>query len=320
MPPMVCHVHLLDTSVATDNVGDEIIVDASRTIIAKMFPDAYVSRSSSHDGLGHFGRELVADADIALLIGTNGLTPADQRRFNFVWTVRTKDIDVLRGKVVLFGVGANRDFDKINWRQKRLLSAVLSPNHVHSVRDEPGRKLMEILGFDVVNTSCPTLWGYGDVPPVVPEGKADRVVFTLTKHKPDPQDAAMIGIFREHYGELYFWPQQPRDLPYLEEIAGTDGIEVIAPNLAAYDEILASGPIDVIGTRLHGSIRGLKHGRRILAISIDNRARAIGGETNLPILPRDKVSSDLAGLIAGGWKTQMQLPKDQIDRFCGQFA
>lgn len=317
---MVRHVHLLDTSVATDNVGDEIIVDAAKAIIAQTFPDAYISRSASHDGLGHFGRELVADADVALLIGTNGLTPADQRRFNFVWTVRGKDVEALRDKVVLFGVGANRDFDKINWRQKRLLSTILSSRHTHSVRDAQGQKLMEMLDFKVTNTSCPTLWGYAKTPPIVPEGKADRVVFTLTKHKPAAEDAQMIEILKQKYDEVYFWPQQPRDLPYLQEIAGLEGITVLAPNLAAYDALLASGPIDVTGTRLHGSIRGLKHGRRILAVSIDNRARDIGAETNLPVLARDKVPSEFAKLIDGGWKTELTLPGDRIDQFTGQFS
>ncbi len=318
---MVRHIHILDTSVATDNVGDEIIADAARRIVARLFPDALLTTSASHDGLGPFGRDLVAEADMALLIGTNALTPSDQRRFHFIWTVTSRDIAVLRNKVVLFGVGANRDFDKINWRQKRLLEAVLSDRHTHAVRDEPGRKLVEMIGRKVLNTSCPTLWDYGITPPQVPETKADRVVFTLTKHKPDPADAEMIRILHDRYSAVAFWPQQLRDLDYLREIAPSmAGIEILAPNLAAYDRFLATAPVDVIGTRLHGTIRGLRHGRRSLAITIDNRARDIGAETGLPVLDRARVPQDLARLIDTPRALALAVPKDRIAAFQAQFA
>lgn len=314
------HIHILDTSVATDNVGDEIIVDATRRIVDRMFPDALLTSSSSHDGLGPFGRDCVAAADVALLLGTNGLTPADQRRFQFVWTVTGKDIEVLSGKVVLMGVGANRDFDKINWRQKRLLHRLLSGRHLHSVRDAPGQKLIEAVGHRAVNTSCSTLWDYGTTPPVVPETKADGVVFTLTKHKPDDADAEMIRILKAQYEHVAFWPQQLRDLGYLEDITGTDGIEVLAPNLAAYDRFLAANAVDVIGTRLHGTIRGLKHGRRPLAITIDNRARDIGADTGLPVLDRGRVGAELEGLINAPRTTTLSLPQEHIAAFQAQFA
>jgi polysaccharide pyruvyl transferase WcaK-like protein len=318
---MVRHIHILDTSVATDNVGDEIIADASRRIVARLFPDALLSTSASHDGLGPFGRSLVAEADVALLIGTNALTALDQRRFRFIWTIAREDIAVLRNKVVLFGVGANRDFDQINWRQKRLLDAVLSKDHTHSVRDEQGRRLVEMIGRKVVNTSCPTLWAYAQTPPQVPETKADRVIFTLTKHKPDPADAALVRILRDRYATVAFWPQQLRDLGYLREITPSlEGIEIVAPNLAAYDRFLAAAPVDVIGTRLHGTIRGLLHGRRCLAITIDNRARDIGAETGLPVLDRARVPEDLAGLIDQPRTLNLLLPQNRIAEFQAQFA
>ena len=37
---MISHVHLLDTSVAADNLGDEVIVGASQAAIARTLPDA----------------------------------------------------------------------------------------------------------------------------------------------------------------------------------------------------------------------------------------------------------------------------------------
>lgn len=318
---MFRHIHLIDTSIASDNLGDEIIVEEARARINRLFPDAYISSSSGHDGLGPFGRVLAADADICLLLGTNALSPRDQRRRRFVWTVARRDISALAGKVVLFGVGANRDFERVSHRQRRLLKRLLSPCHMHSVRDELGKKIVEAVGRKAINTSCCTLWRYASNPLPVPERlRPRRVVFTLTKHKPDAADADMVEALRERYEEVFFWPQQPRDLPYLKSLpGGDDRVTIIPPNLAAYDALLAEAPIDVIGTRLHGGIRGLRHGRRILVIGIDNRAREIGAETGLPVLPRVEVATCLSRMIASGWDGVPRLDPGPIRRFLSQF-
>lgn len=284
------HIHLIDTSNATDNVGDEIIVDSALKILGPCLADAYVTRSSGHDGLGAAGRKLVSAADL----------PA------------------LRGKVVLFGVGANRDFQNVTAAQRQFLSHVLSPDHLHAVRDSGGARIVQAAGRDVVNTSCHTLWA--NLPLLtVPETIARRVVFTLTKHKPDPADAAMLAILLDLYPEVWFWPQQPRDLAYLADMPQSDRVQILPPNLAAYDAFLASAPVDVVGTRLHGTIRGLQHGRRSLVIEIDNRARDIGAETGLPSMPRADVAATLAARLRGAIRPKLRLPEADIARFLAQF-
>ena len=316
---MIRHVHLIDTSIASDNVGDEIIVQESRKHLEGLFPGAYISSSAGHDGLGASSRKLVADADIALLLGSNALAPHNQRKNRFVWQVNRRDIPLLAGKVVLFGVGANRDFDRIHPRQARLLKRLLSRDYVHSLRDGLGLKIVETLGLRGLNTSCPTLWRYADQGPKVPQGKSDTVIFTLTAHKADPADAAMLDILRAQYDRLLFWPQQPRDGDYLTKL-GDHGIERLAPSLAAYDAALAAGPCDVVGTRLHGSIRGLSHGRRIIVVAIDNRAREIGAETGLPTVARSELAERLPALVAGAFETNISLPRDAVRSYLEQFG
>jgi polysaccharide pyruvyl transferase WcaK-like protein len=315
------HVHLIDTSVASDNLGDEIIVEAVRAALLPIFRECYVTTSSGHDGLGPYGRELVAQADIAVLMGTNALAAFDQsRRRRFVWTVPPEDAALLAGKVVLCGVGANAAFDTVDPAQAAFLRQVLSPTLRHSVRDGLGLAIVKACGRDGINTSCPTLWGYLDAPPQVPEGPQRAVCFTLTRHRPDPIDALMVAILKEIYAEVHFWPQQPRDLSYLEEIAGgLDGIHVLAPSLAAYDALLASGPMDVVGTRLHGGIRGLRHGRRVLIVAIDNRATEIGRETGLSVIARADVPQALKARLQTDWPTRLHLPKPEVAAFLGQF-
>ncbi|MEP4051270.1 MAG: polysaccharide pyruvyl transferase family protein, partial [Litorimonas sp.] len=75
----------------------------------------------------------------------------------------------------------------------------------------------------------------------------------------------------------------------------------------------------VVGTRLHGGIRGLMHGRRVLVTQIDNRARDIGLETGLPTCARDMPVDALAARLGAGFATEMNLPVAEIERFLGQF-
>jgi len=312
------HVHLIDTSVASDNVGDEIIVGQARRHLDPLLADAYVTRSSGHDGMGHFGRSLAARADLVVMLGTNALSARFRLNRRYMWRVTWRDLAVLRGKVVLLGVGANRDFDRIDWRQRWFLHRLLSPHHLHSVRDATGARLVAAVGHRALNTSCPTLWA-GLPAGGLPQEMAPRAVFTLTRHRPDPSDAALLATLLRLYPEVWFWPQQPRDLTYLQSLPGHASVRLLAPNLAAYDALLAAAPIDVVGTRLHGTIRGLHHGRRVLAVAIDNRARDIGAETGLPVIARADVTAALEARLRAPIMARLTLPDAQIARFLDQF-
>ncbi len=309
-------IHLIDTSVASDNVGDEIIVRAAERALWPLIGDAYVSRSAGHEGLGAFGRDLVRKADVVVMLGTNALSARYRLNRHFMWRVTWADLPALRGKVVLLGVGGNRDFDKMDRRQKWFLGLLLSRDHVHSVRDKVGARIVAEAGHKAVNTSCPTLWS---LPGGVPEGKADRAVFTLSAHRPHETDRVLVETLLAMYPEVWFWPQQPRDLDYLRGISGSDRVRVLGANLPAYDALLAEAPIDVVGTRLHGTIRGLHHGRRSLAIVIDNRARDIGAETGLPVIRRDEVAASLRARLEGPITGQVTVPRDRIGAFLDQF-
>lgn len=309
-------IHLIDTSVASDNVGDEIIVRAAERELWPLIGDAYVSRSAGHEGLGAFGRALVRRADMVVMLGTNALSARYRLNRHFMWRVTWADLPALRGKVVLLGVGGNRDFTTVDWRQQWFLGQLLSKDHVHSVRDAVGGRIVTEVGHRAVNTSCPTLWS---LPGGVPQGKAGRAVFTLSAHRPDASDAAMVAVLLEIYPEVWFWPQQPRDLDYMLGLPGADRVRVLGANLPAYDALLAEAPIDVVGTRLHGTIRGLHHGRRSLAVVIDNRARDIGAETGLPVIRRDEVAGGLRARLTGEIAGEVTVPRDRIAGFLDQF-
>ena len=311
------HIHLIDTSIGSDNVGDEIIMSEIKTHLNPLISDAYVTTSAGHDGLGVYSRDLAAKADLVLLLGTNALRHQYRVGKKYIWYVDRKDIAAIAGKVVLFGVGANRDFDKIERRQLAFLKRVLAPNFTHSVRDETGARIVEACGLRSVNTSCPTLWSAPKVK-VDPAKRPRAVCFTLTKHYADPRDQHMLDQFLALYDEVYFWPQQPRDLEYLRTMQNAGKVEILPPNLNAYDAFLSSTEVDVVGTRLHGSIRGLHHGRRVLAIAIDNRARDIGAEVSLPTLARSDIAQ-LTERLNGDLSCALSLPTQKIGDFLGQF-
>lgn len=312
-------IHLIDTSVASDNLGDEIIVEKARHHLMPVIGDAYISTSSGHDGLGPFGRRLAAEADLVLLLGTNALS-ARYRGRKFIWRVKAQDVTALQGKVVLVGVGANRDFKRVAWRQRWLINRLLSPTHRHSVRDDLAAKILSHCGREAINTSCPTLWEYRSSQPVVRTSPADDVCFTLTGNKPDTSDRQMIDILRQSYKRIAFWPQMPGDLGYLKSITGLEDIRILAPNLIAYDDFLSTTNADVIGTRLHGGIRGLSHGCRIGVVAIDNRARDIGSGVNLPTIPRAELATRLPDFIASPPKLHLNVNAEPIDRFLSQIS
>lgn len=310
------HVHVIDTSVASDNAGDEIIMDACRALLSPMFADAYVTTSSGHDGLGRFGRDAARRADVVLLCGTNALSARFRLGGRFMWHVGLADLGALAGKVVLFGVGANRDFDRIDMRQRWLLRRLLSDRHLHAVRDGTALRLLGLIGRRGANTACPTLWRIDAG--AAPQGPAPRATLTLTRHRADQTDARLVATLLDQYPEVWFWPQQPRDEGYLDTLPGAARVRRIAPNLAAYDAHLAAAPTDVVGTRLHGTIRGLHHGRRSLAVVVDNRARDIGRETGLPVIDRSAMDT-LGARLAASWPTTLTLPEQAISAFRSQF-
>lgn len=313
------HIHFINTAVGSDNLGDEIIVAEIEKHLRPLISDAYVSTSSGHDGLGVYSRPIVSEAQIALLMGTNALTALRQQRRKFIWQVQRQDIPILKNKVVLLGVGANRDFAKVDRKQIKFLRSVLSHDYLHSVRDETALRILEACDLRGVNTSCPTLWSQPAL--AVPGDRvATKVCFTLTKHKSDPLDAQMIQVLQDAYDEVWFWPQQPRDLAYMQQISASSSIKLLPANLSSYDRFLRENDVDVIGTRLHGSIRGLHHGRRSLAIIIDNRARDIGRETGLPTLDRALVATDLKRMILGDLTPNLTIPTGEIERFLQQFS
>ena len=318
---------LLDTSVATQNVGDEIINDSIRMNWTELYDKNYICKYPTHTPPYAWWQQLIvsrkfdilANSDYKFLCGTNALYTNMMRPLP-QWNIFPWNASFFKDTILL-GVGAGINSRHINIYTKYLYKKVLSKNYIHSTRDEYTKNMLESLGYKAMNTGCPTLCGFTDKKKKkIPSTKSDKVLFTLTGYQPDIEnDKLMVEILSNNYEELFFWPQTPTDLDYLRSIGHID-VKVITPNLCAYDRVLSDNNIDYVGNRLHGGIRALQHGRKSLIVAIDYRAVNMSKQYGLPIIEREHIRSKLDGFINSNFETKITgLDFDVIEKWKMQF-
>lgn len=310
-------ISILDTSVSTNNIGDEIIMDAVNGVVEELFPDAYVTRIASHEFIGAYSRKLIEKSDFSLLGGTNALDSKMLGK-HALWKLRMSDASWLRS-VVLLGVGWRGYRGDLDFLTKRTLNKVLSDKHIHSVRDGYSKAKLGVVDRKVANTTCMTMWGLDDEHcRKLGTARAGAVITTLTFYKPDPaSDVAMLNALKRAYPTVWFWPQQQQDFAYFNSL-GVEGIKIVRPTLKAYNEILENEDVDFVGTRLHGGVRAMQKGHRALIASVDNRATEIAKDTNLPVIKRGDTDAVLKWLEERP-EVSLTLPWQAIQDWKGQF-
>ena len=322
------HVLLLDTSVGSLNMGDEIIGRSIEMNWPDLFSSNYVMRLATHTPMYTPVQRLLhkrslgifKGADVKLLCGTNDLYTNMLRPLP-TWNINYLNCGLAAGTVCL-GVGVGVNSSSVNLYTRALYRKVLAHDVVHSVRDERSKRLLEHLGLRAWNTGCPTLWGLTpEHCEAIARNKGDEVVFTLTSYHPDPRkDRAMIDVLRRHYSRLHFWPQSINDLDYLHSLGAADDVEIVPPSLAGFQTVLDRGA-DYTGNRLHGGIFALQRRRRAIIVAIDYRAREMGKDYSLPLVERDSVETDLADLIEAPRTTRIEgLDFDLIETWKAQFG
>lgn len=302
---------LLDPSVATINIGDEIIKRSIEKNFPELYEGNYIYSLPTHT---HTFSELqlllypqkkrdFANADFKFLCGTNALY-VNMLRPMPTWNINPFNSSLLNGTICL-GVGCGKNADRPNWYTRHLYKKVLSHEFTHSVRDEYTERFLIDMGFRAINTGCPTLWGLTkEHCKKIPSQKSDKVIFSLTGYTPDIEnDKELIKILYKNYEKVYFWTQSINDYEYLQSISERKPI-IIAPNLQAYDQIL-NEDFDYVGSRLHGGIFAMQHSKRSIIIAIDNRARDMKDSYSLPIIERKETTHELESMINGDWQTEI---------------
>ncbi len=307
---------LIDTSLSSDNLGDEVIMDAVKNIVFSLFPDAYYYHVPSHELLSYRTRAFLKRSDYCFVGGSNLLSSQIGR--NSQWRMRWLDTLALN-RAICLGVGWNDYSRAANLPTRLLLRTMLDSSVVHSVRDTYTERRLSQIGIRCINTACPTMWNLTRPHCLgIPSRRAGAAVFTLTAWRPDPRaDRELIDVLKKHYRRVHFFAQMREDYDYFRQF-DCSGIDVVKPTLQGYTSLLADGDIDYVGTRLHGGIRALQMGRRTLVLGVDNRGVEIHRDTGLPMLPRAELTA-VESWIEGEEITEVHLPWQAIEQWRDQF-
>jgi len=313
----VLKIAVLDTSVTSLNLGDEIIMDASRKVLRELFPNAFFVTLPTHEFFLWESYRVLKDCDYVFVGGSNLLK--SKMLWHNQWKISPFDV-FLRRDCILLGCGWWHYQSQADWYSRQLLKRILSRRYHHSVRDEYSRQQLLSAGVgNVINTACVTMWQLTDDHcALIPKRRAPRVVTTLTGYNANPAaDRAVIDTLLQHYEEVVLWVQQPEDFAY--GVALSNGrLKLIAPNLNAFTTFLRDNDVDYVGSRLHGGIRALQTGKRSLILAVDNRAVEISRDTNLPVALREDIGA-INHWINTPYETSIRLPLQAIDDWKQQF-
>ncbi|MCS5420921.1 MULTISPECIES: polysaccharide pyruvyl transferase family protein [Psychrilyobacter] len=313
-------ISVLDTSVCTRNVGDEIIMECVKSQLRDIFPRTMFLKVPTHERVTKISSIKMRETEIGFVGGTNLLA------FNMCYPINQWNIHLWNIKnfsnndIVLMGVGSQNYGDKINWYTKLLYKKVLTPKYLHSVRDSYTENMLKKMGINnVINTGCPTLWSLTEKHcENIPTRKSKNVICTFTDYRKDiDKDKELAEILFKNYENVYCWIQGSNDFDYIKSIS--DKFILVDPHLEEYDRILESDiDLDYVGTRLHAGIRAMQKGRRTIILSIDNRAREMGKDYNMNVLDRTDIDK-LEKYIHSEFKTNIKLNIDNINMWKNQF-
>lgn len=320
---------LLDTSIATDNIGDEIIMECTRKELMPILRNNFVRTLPTHVSPFHWyqvwrkSNALMsfANSKYKFVGGSNILVPNLLTHYP-QWNINLFNYQPLKG-CILVGVGAGVGAERgSNWYTRYIYKHLLNSEYYHSARDERSKKYMEYLGVKAINTGCVTMWMLTpEFCATIPSKKSERVVFTLTASS-NPQnldkDQLILDTLLRNYSEVYIWPQGVQDYDYFHKLRNIETVKILQASKQAYDDYLTSNDTDYVGTRLHGGVYAMRHGRRAIIIAIDERARAINAKNHLNCVDYNKLE-ELEAKIQSEFETKITMDFDAIKRWKSQF-
>ncbi len=310
------NVIIFDTSIASDNLGDNVIMSYCNNIINEIMKNSKKTYLPTHILPNSKDMKHLRKVDLKLVCGTNILS-SDIGKSIMKFPNRSYKYNNL----LLFGVGCSKYSDKTTEYTKKFYKSMLNDKYIHAVRDEYTKKFLNNIGiYNVVNTSCPTMWNLTEeFCKNIPRIKANNVVTTITDYDKDyNNDKMMIEILKRNYSDVYIWLQGKEDKKYLEELE-IDNVKILS-SLEEYNNLLKSNvDLDYVGTRLHAGIHALNNKKRSIIIAIDNRATEIARDTNLIIIDRKNIKKCLNDKINSTFDTNIKIPEKEIKKWKEQF-
>lgn len=315
-------IFLFEPSIASNNVGDQIIVESIKKEMHHFLNENFFIELPTHTPISNRYMYFLGKPDMKFVCGSNIIVGKLNTIIHLKqWMLNPLTIHNLYNSVFI-GVGAQQYNQKIGLYTKRVYHKLFAKNYLHSVRDSYTETMLKNIGItNIINTGCPTMWSLtSEHCKTIPTLKSNKVVFTLTDYKPNKQrDEFLISILKANYNKIYFWPQGYNDFNYFKTLAQIENISIIPPHLNDFDNLLSSKDIDYIGTRLHGGIRALQKGIRSLIIGVDNRAIELNKDFNIPVINQNEIEN-IETIICSKLITDIKLPYKNISAFLNQFS
>lgn len=313
-------ISVLDTSIASYNLGNQIIMEAIFAIIYELFPEDFLFTLPWEGDISKTEHRYMMASDYVFFGGTNSLSSHMLRYKQMGFRAR----DLFRFKSLsLLGMGWWQYQGRPDLYTRLFLRRLLSKRLIHSVRDEYTKGRLASIGINsVANTCCPTTWTLTpEHCSSIPRSRAANAVATLTDYSKSPEvDAEFLSNLLGSYEKVYLWIQGCGDLVYYNSFSHlSDRIILIPPKLQRYDEILDHVDCDYIGTRLHAGIRAIQKKKRALILTVDNRAVEISKDIGLNVAPRGD-NFNLSKFINESFVTSLKVPFAEIQRWKEQFA
>lgn len=316
---------LLDTSIASLNKGDDIIMECVKEELEFITKNKFTLNLPTHISPFHsyqiwrnsYRVNVYKNAKYKFVGGTNLLIPDMFTHFP-QWNLNIFNYKGVKD-CILVGVGAGAGY-KTNKYTKYLYKKLLNHDFIHSARDERTKNIMESYGIKAINTGCVTMWKLdSDFCKDIPTKKSNRVIFTLTpSSKEDLLDQKLIDILVNNYEKVYFWPQGIEDFEYLHKFRNIDSINIINSDKESFDNILKEKDLEYVGTRLHGGVYAMRHKKRSIIIAIDERAREINKCNNLNCIEKHEMDK-LESFLNSEFETEIKMPFDKIKQWKKQF-
>ncbi|MCL6435193.1 MAG: polysaccharide pyruvyl transferase family protein [Leptolyngbyaceae cyanobacterium HOT.MB2.61] len=301
----------------SSNLGDLIIQEAVNRELNEIFENQEIIRFSTHSFLQPEHLKVIRTCPFIIVGGTNLLSSnMDQYR---QWRLSLRHALRIQ-RAILFGVGWWQYQEDPNLYTKFFLKTVLSRKLNHSVRDRYTLKKLQAIGINnAINTGCPTMWPLAGIrSEEFPREKSSNVLVMLTDYKKKPElDRRLLELLRAKYTTVYVWPQGRGDKQYALDLGVS--VTLLEHSLSSLDQFIHSGtPFDYIGTRLHGGVRCLCARKRSLILEVDNRAKEIAQDTDLPTVERDNLDY-ISQWIDGSSIPQIKLNMEAIQQWKNQF-
>lgn len=311
-------ISLLNTVIQDYNVGNQIFTEEIVADLEALFPHDVLIHLPYWDDFSPRTLDYMRRSKVTFFGGANSLT-SDMERVKYMG-VSAENVHTVP-PFVLVGVGWWKYEETPTEQTKYILQHALHKDMVHSVRDHHTQDMLRQCGIEnVMVTGCPSVWAFSAEKCLnIPGSKSDSVLLGLSDAVRERAfDEMLVAALHKNYKHLYFWPQGPKDLAYVQSLS--DQFQIIPSHLSALDRFLRNTPsVDYVGTRLHTGIRALQHLKRSIIICVDNRAEEMRKSIHLPVVSVDN-EVELTQYIHSEFKTDIRIPVAEIRQWKKQFA